>query len=200
MQRQAGFTLIETLASVAIGAIVLWLLLVCANRLVAWSAAADARVNAQGNAAHLFERLTADAASAQSIAANGGGEIDFVAEDGAHRTYTWSYVFDTADGTVTRSSGDTYGNIDAFAVSAVSVADLLTPGNAAYDPLFAGASAPDVPGDQMVAIAITASGVARNLLLASPDAPTAFTVVAQYTPSPTPIVTPTPVPLSMTTP
>lgn len=201
MGREAGFSLIETLLGAAIAAIVLWVLVASASRLVFWSAAANARMNGTASAAHLLERLAADAASAQSITANPtGSEIDFVAQDGAHRTYAWSYVFNAANDTVVRSTGDTFTAIDAFAVSSASVDDLRDPASAAFDPLFAGASAPNVPGDQMVAVRITASGVERTTLLATHDAPTAFTVVVTYTPSPTPVVTPTPVPLSMTTP
>jgi type II secretory pathway pseudopilin PulG len=201
MEREAGFSLIETLLGAAIAAIVLWALVATVSRLALGSAAADRRVNAIANASRLLERLAADAASAQSITANPNGtEVDFVAQDGAHRTYAWSYAFNAANGTVTRSTGDLYSAVDGFTVSAVAAGDLSNAASPAYDPLFASASAPSVAGNALVAVNLTAAGVQQEALLATPDAPTAFTVVVLYTPSPTPLVTATPAPLSLTTP
>jgi hypothetical protein len=178
--------LAETLAAAAVAAMLLWGLLAMADRLAAWSAAATLRAQAGANAGRLIERLASEAVSAESIAAPNATEIAFTSQDGAHRTYAWSYTFDAAAKTVTRSTGEVYTGIDALtAASAVPNAD----------PLFAGASVANVSATQMVDVQIEASGVSRDVLLASGDAPTSFTVVAQYTPSPTPVVTPTPVPL-----
>jgi Tfp pilus assembly protein PilV len=222
MERQAGFTLIETVIGAAIAIAVVWGLLVFADRLVFWAQAANGRVNAVANADRLVERMSSEAASSWAVwvpatdalgASNADGhELDFFTEDGAHRVYTWAYNFNAATATITRyalnpgnppSAGDTLGAIDAFSASALSVSEL-----GAYDPLFAAASATDVPftfaampgatgGNRLVAVAITASGVDRSVLLASADAPTAFTVVVNYTPSPAPVATATPAPPAM---
>jgi prepilin-type N-terminal cleavage/methylation domain-containing protein len=222
MERQAGFTLIETLIGAAIAVVIVWGLLVFADRLVFWAAAGNERVNAVADADRLVERMSSEAASSWAVwvpatdalgASNADGhEVDFFTEDGAHRVYIWGYNFNPTTGTITRyaldpdnapSAGDTLGAIDAFSASALSVSEL-----GAYDPLFGGASATDVPftfaampgaigGNRLVVVQITASGVNRSVLLASADAPTAFTVVVTYTPSPAPIVTATPVPPTM---
>jgi prepilin-type N-terminal cleavage/methylation domain-containing protein len=57
MDRQSGFTLIETLVGAAIGAVMIWGLLVLADRMVASASAAALRANAGANAARLIERL-----------------------------------------------------------------------------------------------------------------------------------------------
>jgi type II secretory pathway pseudopilin PulG len=222
MDRQAGFTLIETVIAAAIAVAIVWGLLVYADRLIFWAEAANLRLNAVADADRLVERMSSEAASSWAVwvpptdalgTSNADGhEVDFFSEDGAHRVYTWAYNFNASTGTITRyaldpgnapAAGDTLGAIDAFSASALSVTEL-----GAYDPLFAAASATDVPfafaampgaigGNRLVAVAITASGVDRSVLLASADAPTAFTVVVTYTPSPAPVVTATPVPPTM---
>jgi hypothetical protein len=214
----------------AIAAVLLWVLVAGADRLAAWTAAANLRVVAQAGSWRLLERLSSEAASAWAVyvprndvlgASNTDGhEVDFFSEDSSHRPYVWAYNYDATSKTVTRytagangtvTPGDTIADVDAFVATSVTVAQLSEPSSPAYDPLFAGALAPDVPfsfaaqpaatgGNRLVAIQLDASGVVRNVLLASEDAPTAFTVVVNYTPSPMPIATPTPTPLVMTTP
>ncbi|HTV91946.1 MAG TPA: prepilin-type N-terminal cleavage/methylation domain-containing protein [Verrucomicrobiae bacterium] len=216
MDRQAGFTLIETLVGAAIAAVMIWALVVMADRLAAGAAAANRRVVASANVGRLVERLSSEAASALAIdvpatdvlgAANSDGhEIDFSTQDGAHRTYAWAYTFDSAAQTLTRYTlngtgapvaGDVLSDIDSFSAAAATVTQLGVPSSPAYDPLFAGTHAIDVPGNRLVVVQVVASGVDRSVLLASEDAPTAFTVVVTYTPSPPPVVTPTPSPVPM---
>jgi Tfp pilus assembly protein PilV len=222
MERQSGFTLLETLIGAAIGAAIVWGLVVFADRIAAWGYAANMRLNAVADTDRLIERMSSEAASSWAVyvpatdalgASNSDGhEVDFFTEDGAHRTYTWAYNFDAATKTVTRyttdpgnapAPGDTLGSIDTFSASGLGVSEL-----GSYDPLFAGASATDVPftfaampgaigGNRLVVVQITASGVNRSALLAGGDAPTAFTVVVTYTPSPVPLATATPVPPTM---
>ena len=217
MNRQAGFTLIETMVGAAIGVMILWALIAFADRLVFAAQGADARTNAVANAGRLIERMSSEAASSWAVyvpatdvlgvSNSDGHEVDFFTEDGAHRTYAWAYNFNAAARMVTRyaigqggaaMAGDTLGAIDAFSASPLTVSQL-----GSYDPLFAGATATDVPftfasmpgavgGNRLVVVQITASGVDRSVLLASADAPTAFTVVVTYSPSPAPVVTPTP--------
>lgn len=227
MDRQAGFTLIETLLGAAIAVVMVWALVAMANRLVASAAAANLRLRAGANAARLIERLSSEAASSLAVyvpatdalgQSNGDGhEVDFFAQDGAHRTYGWAYTFNRKAQTLTRYAltggstpvaGDALDGIDAFSATAASVTQLETPSSPAYDPLFAGTNAPDVPytfaampnavgGNRLVVVQLVASGVNRSVLLASDDAPTAFTVVVDYTPSPAPVVTATPSPVPM---
>ena len=222
MGRQAGFTLLETIVAAAIGVLLVWGVLAFVDRMVAWGNAANQRVNAVANAERLIERMSSEAASAWAVfvpatdalgASNSDGhEVDFFTEDGAHRTYGWTYTFSAATKTLTRytldpgnaaSAGDQLVDIDGFSASPLRVTQI-----ASYDPLFAGATATDVPynftampgalgGNGLVAVQITASGVNRSVLLASADAPTAFTVVVTYTPSPVPVATATPVPPTM---
>ncbi|MGC2131484.1 MAG: type II secretion system protein [Candidatus Aquilonibacter sp.] len=222
MERQAGFTLIETLIGAAIAAAMLWGLLVLADRIVAWGNAANHRVNASANAGRLIERLSSEAAGAWAVfvpatdvlgQSNADGhEVDFFSEDGAHRDYAWAYTFNATTASLTRYAivsggeplaGDVIAGIDTFSATPATVSSLRSPSSAAYDPLFASASATDVPyafsampsaigGNRLVAVHIVASGVSRNVVLASEDAPTAFTVLVNYTPSPAPVASPTP--------
>ncbi len=222
-ESQAGFTLVELVVAAAIAAVVIGSLVTFASRLTQATSALGTRVQSQSAAERLMERLTAEAASAWAVyvpatdvnghANSDGHELDFFSEDGAHRPYSWAYVFDTTQRRITRyafaagtapTAGEVIGPIDAFTATALSVAQLP-----AADPLFAGATATPVTygfdaspsavgGNALVQLQIIASGVHRNELLASATAPTTFTVIVNYTPSPAPVATPTPVPLFMT--
>ncbi len=227
MERQAGFTLIETLVGAAIAVIMIGGLVVLVDRMVVWANAANLRVNGSANAARLIERLSSDAAGAWAVfvpstdilgqSNTDGHEIDFFSEDGAHRVYAWAYTFDASTKSVTRYAivsggapvaGDVIGDIDSLRATPASVSGLSSSASAAYDPLFASASATDVPytfsampsaigGNRLVAVQLVASGVTRDVALASEDAPTTFTVVVNYTPSPAPVVTPSPSPVPL---
>lgn len=225
MRAQAGFTLVEIVASAAVGAVLLWCLLAFANRTLFGAEALDRRLQASAGAAHAIERMTSEAASALAVyvpatdafgASNADGhEVDFFTRDASHRPYGWAYDFDASAHTLTRYAlggaplaGEAVSNIDAFSATAATVDDLSNAASIAYDPLFAGARATDVPfaftdmpgaigGNRLVVLQITASGTSRRVTLASADAPASFTVVVSYTPSPAPLVTPTPVPLTL---
>jgi hypothetical protein len=187
--------LVEVIAGAAIAAFLMWGLVAMAGRLAASADSLNGRLNAEANADRLIERLSSDAASAWTVSAPNANEIDFYAEDGSHRPYAWAYRYDASAKTVTRSTGEVLGSFDSFSASAATVGDLAISGSSAYDPLFAGASTPSEPGNALVALHITGTGVDRTELLASGAAPTTFTVVVTYTPSPTPIATATPTPL-----
>ena len=204
--REAGFTLVESLVGAAIGVILIWGLLTAANRLVFSAASLNARLVAQSGADRLTERLSAEAESAWAVWTPANTEIDFFSEDGSHRQFDWSYTYDPAQKTVTRSTGETYGPFDGFNASAVDVTALANPSASGFDPLFANSAAtsvryplPEQPdaigGNTLVALHLVGSGVDRTDLFASGMAPTAFTVLVVYTPSPTPATTATPIPL-----
>jgi hypothetical protein len=221
--------LAEVLAGALIGAILLWAVLAFADRAIASGQGLNARMQASTGAAHLVERLGSEASSAlavyvpaSDVFGNGnadGHEVDFYAQDGSHRPYLWAYTYDASASSVTcyaiaigsaPIAGEVVSGIDAFTATAVVANDLSNAASNAYDPLFAGANAPDVPyafpgelaatgGNRLVALSLRASGVNRRIMLASADAPTAFTVVVTYTPSPAPAITATPAPLVMGT-
>ncbi|MBV8639690.1 MAG: prepilin-type N-terminal cleavage/methylation domain-containing protein [Candidatus Eremiobacteraeota bacterium] len=222
-ESQAGFTLVELMIGAAITAIVIGALVAFASRLTLTTTALGARVQSQSAAERLMERLTTEAASAWAVYVpstdvNGnanadGHEIDFFSEDGSHRPYSWSYTFDATHQQITRyayapgapaSPGETIGPVDRFTATTVSVTQL-----GSVDPLFAGATATPVSygfdtaasavgGNALVQLQIRSFGVDRSELLASGTAPTTFTVIVNYTPSPTPVATATPFPLLMT--
>ena len=139
MGRQAGFTLLETIVGAAIGVLLVWGVLAFADRMLAWGNAANQRVNAVANAERLIERMSSEAASSWAVfvpatdalgASNSDGhEVDFFTEDGAHRTYGWTYTFSAATKTLTRyaldpgnaaSAGDQLADIDDFSASPLS--------------------------------------------------------------------------------
>jgi hypothetical protein len=199
--------LAEIVVGAAIAAVLLWTLLALANRTIASAEALNVRLQATAGAAHLLERLDSEAASALAIGAPSSSEIDFTGQDASHRPYAWSYIYDAAAKTVTRYAlesgsapvaGEVVSQIDAFVATPVNASDLSNAASSAYDPLFAAVNAPDVAGNRLVMLQIIASGVNRRVFLANVDAPTAFTVVITYTPSPAPPATPTPAPLVMT--
>lgn len=222
---ERGFALIETLVAAAIGFVLIWGLVALASRYAGWAASLNATLHAQTAAANLSERLASEASSAWAvfIPATGvlgepnadGHELDFFTEDGAHRPLAWAYRYDRATKLVTRYSyapgvapqaGESTGPFDAFAATSVPASTI------AADPLFSGATIPDVQysfaampqaqgGNELVNVAIQAPGVMENDTLASAVAPTSFTVVLNYTPAPLgstptpgalPTLTPTP--------
>ncbi len=143
--------------------------------------------------------------------ANGDGhELDFFAEDALHRPYAWAYRYDTTRGTLARYAyapgeppiqTEALGAFDAFVARGPFAPSALgDPTSGAYDPLFAGASVPFVAhafaqmpnatgGNAFVVVRVRAAGVDRNETLASATAPTTFTVLVSYTPSPAPAQT-----------
>ena len=221
---ERAFTLVELLVGIAIAAIVFSLLASVANRVVATASSTESRVQAGAAAQVLLARLDAESASAwavyvppsdiDGIANADGHELDFYTEDGAHRSYSWAYLFNAKQQTVTRYAygagstvaTDTFAPIASFAVRSVPASQL-----GANDPLFSGAAAQDVrypipslpsaiAGNAAVFLHVVSTGVELNDALTSATAPTTFTVVINYTPSPAPLPTPTPTPIPVTVP
>jgi hypothetical protein len=187
--------LVEVVVGAAISAFVLWGLVAFANRMVATAASLNGRLVAAASADRLVERLATDAVSAWTVSAPSPNEIDFFSEDGSHRTFAWSYRFDPTQQTVTRSSGEVFSAISGFVASNADASDLTNPSAAAYDPLLRQSNVTSVPGNAFVVLQLVGTGVSRTEYFASGAAPTGFTVVVQYTPSPTPLTTATPAPL-----
>ncbi len=160
----------------------------------------------------LLERMRSEAASAWSISVPAsdldgqsnadGHEVDFTTQDATRRTYRWAYRYDASARSLTRFAvaagaspepGAVLSGITAFSAKsypATAIADAASP---IYDPLFAGASVVpvsyalndgSVAGNGFVEIAITGAGVSRSELLSTSIAPTQFTVVIEYTPTP----------------
>ncbi len=219
----------ESAGAAPIGGGLLWPWGAAATRTSAAAAALNGRLAGSAGVAYLTDRLTGDASSALAVyvpdtdvlgdANADGHEVDFFAEDLSHRPYHWAYRYDAATQTVTRYSvapggaiaGEAVARIAVFAAMPERVSDLAGASSAAYDPLFAGSGATDIPyvfpsqpnaigGNRLVALHVAATGAERRVTLATADAPTAFTIVGAYTPSPAPPVTPTPAPLALETP
>ncbi len=221
---ERGFTLVDVLVGIAISIVILAMMVTFAARISAAASALETSTKASDAVQRLDERLESEAAGAWAIylpatdvdGANNadGHEVAFYTEDGAHRSYAWAYLFDPRAKTVTRydyggaaaRATETFSPIDAF--YGVSVAASQA---GAHDPLFAGARATDVVyalpafpaakgGNALVSLEISSDTTHRTQLLASATAPTTFTVIVPYTPSPSPRITPTVTPLAITTP
>jgi prepilin-type N-terminal cleavage/methylation domain-containing protein len=228
--RQAGFTLIETLVSAAIASTILWALVAMADRYVTAAAQLDTRLSAQAGVERVLERLSSEAASAWAVdvpatdvlgVSNADGhELDLFTEDVAHRPYGWAYTYDAASQTITRYAyapgaapvaGASVSGVDVFSARPLALSTLVSSTSPQADPLFAGTTVRDVSyaypampsaigGTGVVEVHIVAAGVDRLERFASATAPTMFTVVVEYTPSPAPPVTPTPAPPPIGTP
>lgn len=214
MKAQRGFSLIEVVVATAIAFVLGWLLIRVAHDVVLAAAHLDARLSAHGAADRLAEPLHSDAASAWSVfvpssdvtgASNADGhELDFATEDASHRSYWWAYCFHSTTQNVvayvyvpggTPQQTHVYDGITNFTAGVHPVTALGQPSDPMYDPLFANATLTPVDvdfgwnahalgGNHLVRAEITAPGVDRILALASGTAPSHFTVVVTYTPSP----------------
>jgi len=222
---ELGFSLIEVVIGGAIAVFAVLAVLSVTNTMVGTAAHLNARAQAQAASDRLAERLSTEATAAWAIFVpaadvfgddnSDGHEVDLFSENGAHRPYASAYTYDRQTKLVTRyayapgiapAASETIGPLDTFTASAADVTDLANPSSAAYDALFAGASAPVVHftyaampgaagGNGVVHVHLVASGVDRTVMLASATAPTAFTVVISYTPPPaSPTATPAPLP------
>ncbi len=211
---ERGFSLIETIVAAAIALLLGLQLLAMTHAAVLGARHLDERLRARDSADRLEERLIADAASAWSVfvpAADvhgernaDGHEVDFVTEDGAHAPSWWAYAFDAGSQRVTRYayvpggpvlSGDRYDDLAGLSAQTHPISDLGRRASGVYDPLFAGASAPNVEvtfgwnpaatgGNRVAAVRVTGDGIDRTLLLSAATAPSRFTVVVKYTPAP----------------
>ena len=137
-----------------------------------------------------------------------GHEVDFYTRDGRQRTYFWSYTYDAAAQTLTRyryaSPGAapvkdaSFAGITKFWSQTYPVTALQDAKTPVYSALYAGANLrsgivhfyPGMPwiagGNNITYAHIESATLSQDLELATQTAPTGFTVVLWYTPSPGP--------------
>lgn len=226
---EAGFTLAEVIVGAAIAAFVTLSLVALAQHYGQTAATLNAKVNARGDAGRLAERLSSEAASAWSVfvppsdvlgAANSDGhELDFFAEDGAHRPYAWAYLYDARVRTLTRyayargsaaRAEELFANFTSFRAQSADAAGVTDARSPVYDPLFATLAVPSVNftfdampeavgGNHLTRVSIAGDRILTETTLAAGTAPTTFTVLLTYTPAPV-AQSPTPSPLPTYTP
>jgi type II secretory pathway pseudopilin PulG len=211
--REAGTTLVEVLVVAAIGVLVLGAAFALFARVARAQARAQHAAMARAQAGRLEDRLRDDAANAWAIfvpkrdalgnANADGHELDFYAQDAERNAYLWGYDYDPGSESVTRYAypaagaaqpGEAFPGITAFAARAVGVNAPGDPASPAYDPLFAGDGAvpvvysfgPDGPsgGNGFVSTRFAAGTTVVSETLSPATAPTHFTIVVDYTPSP----------------
>lgn len=140
---------------------------------------------------------------------NGDGhEVDFFARDGKQQPYFWAYNYDASAHTLTRyrfgspggaaSADVTYSDITGFSARTYPVTALQDASTPVYSPMYASATLqsgivqfyPGMPwiagGNNITDVHIEAEGYRRDVQLATSTAPSGFTVVLNYTPSPGP--------------
>lgn len=140
---------------------------------------------------------------------NGDGhEVDFFARDGRQQPYFWAYNYDASAHTLTRyrfgspggaaSADVTYSDITGFSARTYPVTALQDASTPVYSPMYASATLqsgivqfyPGMPwiagGNNITDVHIEAEGYRRDVQLATSTAPSGFTVVLNYTPSPGP--------------
>lgn len=146
-------------------------------------------------------------------ASNGDGhEVDFFARDGKQRPYFWAYTYDKSAQTLTRyrfsapggiaRQDTTYAGITKFYARTYPVTGLQDRATPIYSALYDGAALqsgvvrfyPSMPwiagGNNITYVHIEGASMKQDLQLATNTAPSGFTVVVYYTPSPVPVATP----------
>lgn len=137
-----------------------------------------------------------------------GHELDMFRRDQESRSQFWAYRFDETAHAVTRYlysdigsnpvADETYAGITSFSARTYPVTALSDPSSAIYSPLFKGVGLtpasvrffgdqhPEVAGgNQITHVRVATAVTVRDLLLATESAPSGFTIVLRYTPSPT---------------
>ncbi len=141
-----------------------------------------------------------------------GHEVDFFTRDGHGRAYFWAYTFDAQAHTITRYLYDApgsapakdtvYAGITKFATRTYPLTALQDASTPVYSPLYASATLqsgtvlfyPAMPwiagGNNITWLRVETAANVREMQLATQTAPTGFTIVLSYTPSPAPSPTP----------
>ncbi|HET9096507.1 MAG TPA: prepilin-type N-terminal cleavage/methylation domain-containing protein [Candidatus Baltobacteraceae bacterium] len=140
---------------------------------------------------------------------NGDGhEVDFFTRDGKQRPYFWAYGYDKTAQTLTRyrfsapggiaTQDATYTGITKFYARTYPVTALLDASTPIYSALYSGAALqsgivhfyPSMPwiagGNNITYVHVEGASVKQDLQLTTNTAPSGFTVVVYYTPSPSP--------------
>ncbi len=209
---QRGAALLDLTVGAAVALVIFGLLVTLLHALTMASASRHALMLARTGTEQLLERMRSETASAWGIAVPAsdlegqsnadGHELDFTTQDATRRTYHWAYRYDAVTQSVTRYAvapgaspqpGAVLSGITAFSATAYAANAIADASSPIYDPLFAGASVVPISyelndgsfgGNGFVEVSIAAAGVARSELLSTSVAPTQFTVVIEYTPSP----------------
>jgi Tfp pilus assembly protein PilV len=142
-----------------------------------------------------------------------GHEVDFFVRDAQNRAHFWAYVYDKANRRIQRvlygAPGDTpaedgapFTGIDAFTARTYPVTALQDPESLIYSPLYANANlhaatvrfdparAWIAGGNNISDVRLRSGNVSRELQLSTQTAPSGFTVLLRYTPSPAASQTP----------
>ena len=138
-----------------------------------------------------------------------GHEVDFYTRDAQQRPYFWAYDYDSATRTLVRYRTGAIGGsplqdvaftgVTGFYAHTYPLTALQDPSTPVYSPLYNGAAlqngivkfyaaaAPWIQGGNNITyVHITSATLRRDLQLVTNTAPTGFTVVLNYTPSPSP--------------
>jgi hypothetical protein len=209
---QRGYALLDLAIGAAIGLTVFAFLVSLLHTLVVAASSRHALMLARSQSEQLLERMHSEAASAWSItvppsdifgASNADGhEVDFTTEDSTHTLYHWAYLYESAAQSLTRyvvEPGSSarpemhISGITAFAAHSYPAEAIGDPTSAIYDPLFTAIAVTpvsyvladgSVAGNGFVQVALEAAGTSATDLLSTGVAPTQFTIVVQYTPTP----------------
>lgn len=137
-----------------------------------------------------------------------GHEVDFFARDGKQRPYFWAYDYNSVTETLTRyrlsapggipAQDTTFTGITKFYAHTYPVTALQDASTPIYSALYSGASLrsgtvhfyPSQPwiagGNNITYVHVEGATFTQDLQLATSTAPSGFTVVVYYTPSPSP--------------
>lgn len=137
-----------------------------------------------------------------------GHEVDFFARDSKQQPYFWAYTYDASGHAVTRyrftapgsapTSDVIYSGITSFAAHTYPVTGLQDATTPIYSTLYNGAALqsgivhfyPSMPwiagGNNITYVHFEGATLKRDLELVTQTAPSGFTVVLNYTPSPSP--------------
>lgn len=211
---ERGSALLDLIIGTAVTLVTFTFLVTLLHTIVAGAASHHAILTARTGSDHLFERMRSEAESAWAISVPAfdvtghsnadDHEVDFATEDATRQTYHWAYSYNAAQETVTRYTvapdqspqpGESISGITSFQAQAYPANAIGQVSSPIYDPLFANTSITPVAyelddgtiaGNGFVAVSLTAAGTSHKELFATGLAPTQFTVIVQYTPTPSP--------------
>ncbi|HLI95970.1 MAG TPA: prepilin-type N-terminal cleavage/methylation domain-containing protein, partial [Candidatus Baltobacteraceae bacterium] len=220
--RARGFTLLEVVISLALVALLAYLLLHVLGGGLAAARLQSERDVEQSTIGSLVDDLTEEEDDAWAIynaptdvlgQSNADGhEVDFFERDGKQRTYFWCYNYNAMTRTLTRyrfsfpgavpQRDVVYTGITDFSSHTYPITAMQDPSTPVYSSLYSGAHlqsgivrfyASTMPwiqgGNNVTYVHIETPIVKQDLQLVTQTAPSGFTVVLWYTPSPKPSAT-----------